>query len=80
MIYYSGKDAYHEDDNYSWKHTYSVIKGRKWRKYDYIAIDLADHDYPWLEWLEIHLHGPPVNRISGSHGSSVFIYKNPYRG
>ncbi|MFC1680990.1 hypothetical protein ACFL1S_04245 [Pseudomonadota bacterium] len=80
LIHYSGKDAFHSDDNYSWRHTYSMIKGKQWEKFDYIAIELADHDYPWLEWLEIHLQGPPMRRISGEHGSSVFIYRNPERG
>lgn len=76
VIHYSGKDAFHENDNYSWKHSYAIIKGKAWRNFDYIAIELSDDDYPWLEWLEIHLHGPPLKRITGDHGSSVFIYKN----
>jgi len=80
LIHYSGKDAFHSDDNYSWKHTYSFIKGKKWKQSDYIAIELADHDYPWLEWLEIHLHGPPIKQIDGERGSSVFIYQNPDTG
>ncbi len=77
LVHYSGKDAFHEDDNYSWKHSYLVIKNKKWKEYDYIAIELGDNDYPWTEWLEIHLHGPPIKKINGEHGSSVFIYRNP---
>jgi len=45
-------------------------------KYDYVAIVLGAEDYHWNEWLDIHLHGPPVKRISDDQGNSVLIYKN----
>ena len=75
LVHYSGKDAYHENDNYTWKHSYDVIKNKKWVNYDYIAIALVAEDYHWVEWLDIHLHGPPVKRISDEHGNTVLIYK-----
>jgi len=75
LIHYSGKDAYRENDDYSWKSSYAVIKSKKWMKYDYVAIVLGAEDYSWYEWLDIRLHGPPVKRISDERGNSVLIYK-----
>ena len=76
LIHYSGIDAYHKSDNYSWKYAHAVIKSKKWMRYDYIAIVLGAEDYPLIEWLDIHLHGTPVKRIGDEHGNSVLIYKN----
>ncbi|MDA9982093.1 hypothetical protein N9H39_05025 [Gammaproteobacteria bacterium] len=75
LIHYSGKDAFHKGDDYSWKYAHAVIKSKKWMNYDYIAIVLGAGEYHWIEWLDIHLHGPPLKRISDG-GDSVLIYKN----
>jgi hypothetical protein len=75
LIHYSGKDAYHESDDYSWKYSHAVIKNKNWVNYDTIAIVLGAEEYHWIEWLDIHLHGPPVKRISDG-SDSVLIYKN----
>ncbi|MDJ0955565.1 MAG: hypothetical protein QNI91_01830 [Arenicellales bacterium] len=76
LIYYSGKDAFHKHDNYAWKYTHSVVKRKKWKEYDYLAIQLSRKDYPWVEWLNIHLHGTPIKRFFNDRGDSVVIYEN----
>lgn len=76
LIYYSGKDAFHKHDSYTWKYTYSVIKRKKWKEYDYLAIQLSPRDYHWIEWLNIHLHGSPIKRFYSPNGDSVVIYEN----
>lgn len=76
LIYYSGKDAFHKPNRYTWATTYKLVKRKRWKQYDYLAIELSHADYPWIEWLEIHLHGQPIQRFSNKRGDSVLIYKN----
>lgn len=73
LIYYSGTGNYNEY-GYEWRYTHALIKQKKWKQFDYVAIELNSTDTPLIEWLDLHLHGPPVKQFRNSKGDRVLIY------
>ena len=72
VIYYSGRDAYRQDAQYTFQEAMALIWNKQWQEYDFVAVMVGrrDREQRLLQGMDRQ----PVARFANHKGDKVLVF------